>query len=385
MTDRRPPLRTIGGPVPITAARGAASRAHAADPGTPAVRVHRIYNAEQWNHIVHRLPRSDVRQGFEWGEAWSEDDRRPVRLAVFRGPDPVAAAAVLSRTVPGFGALLYAPRGPLFRPDVPEGVTRLIEELRLVGQRAGAAFVRLSPAIPTGDAGPLAPLEGHGLVPLDDPWTTWNTPRGAAVLDITRHEDEIWCGLRRRFRHEVAAAPRHGIVVEPSERDEDLCAVRDLGVHRAVVRHYRAARTVTVLIARAADVVLGFLLAVRFGRCSTVLASSIYATASVSMPRYVAPALGWELIRRERADGVELIDFGATRPPRPSDSGGGLDHFTAGLGCRLETFVRLHDLVLRPLRYRVFRAYEARVLPWLGAAAVRTRRSWPGRLVGRPA
>jgi lipid II:glycine glycyltransferase (peptidoglycan interpeptide bridge formation enzyme) len=384
MTDGRQRLRRVGAaPMPFTAMSARDDhRARAAEPGTPVLTVRRIYNAEQWNHIVHGLPRHDVRQGFEWGEVRSERGWRPVRLAALRDGDPVAAAAVLSRIVPGFGAILDVPRGPLFHHDAPEGVARLIEEVRVVGQRAGAVFARLSPAIPTGDAVVLAALERHGVVPVGEPRTTWSTPREAAVLDITRDEEELWRGLRRRFRHQVAAAPRHGIVVEASERDEDLAATgvgtRDLGLQSAIVRHHRMARAVTVLVARAADVVLGSLLAVRFGRRSTVLATSVRATAAGAVRRDVRPALAWELVRRARAEGVEAIDFGATRP-HPSDPDRGLADVQTGLGCRLETFVRPHDLVLRPHRYRVFRAGEA-----LRAAASLARHAWPGRRAGRP-
>ncbi|MBI2216260.1 MAG: peptidoglycan bridge formation glycyltransferase FemA/FemB family protein [Candidatus Rokubacteria bacterium] len=374
-----------------------------AAPGGTALTVRRIYNADRWNCIVQGFPRYDLRQGFEWGELRAEQRWRPVRFAVLRDAEPVAACAVLCRAIPGAGGILYVPRGPLFRSDVPAGLDRVLEELRALGRRTRAIAVRISPPVPMDDTDSIACLDRSALATVPEPWTTWNSPRYVQVLHLRRHEAELLRGVRRRFREYIAAAPRRRLVIEPSDRDDDLVEfhalmldagrmkgfpVRDLAWYRALVRHYRPERAVTLLVAREQDTMVGGLLAVRFGRKSYMLYTSVRGTLAESARHHVAPALCWEYSRRARAEGCELADLGGTGvgiPPQEGDPGWGLYHFKAGLGCSLETFVHLRDMVLRPLLYRLFRACEAQLLPPLWRLVARAPRAWPARLVGAAA
>jgi lipid II:glycine glycyltransferase (peptidoglycan interpeptide bridge formation enzyme) len=365
-----------------------------------AVTLRRVYHAEQWNRIVQQFDRYDVKQGFEWGEFRAEQGWRVVRMVASRNAEPIAACAVLHRSVPALGAVLYAPRGPLYRADVPEGLSRIVAEIRALGQHTRAVFARMSPGVPAHDAPAVACLEREGLAPIPEPWTTWNTPRHVQVLDLRRDEPDLLRRVRRRYREYISAAPRKGLVIQPSERDEDIVAfhglmvnlgrikrfpVRDLAWYRGLIHHYHADRGVTLLVARAAGSVVGGLLALRFGRRSYMLYTSVRGNAPESIRHHIAPAITWDYVRRARSEGTELADFGGSGvqlPPRETDAGWGVYRFKAGLGCSLETFVPFQDIVLRPDRYRLFRACEARLLPWLWNAVARSPYAWPARAIG---
>lgn len=349
----------------------------------------RVIDRAEWNGVVERFPAYDVRQGFEWGALRDEHGWPPTRLAVYRGDECLAACAVLTRAVPGLGAVIYAPRGPLFRTDEPEALDRLLAAMRHLGRERGAILVRMSPGVRMDDAACLA---SHGLVSLPEPWTTWNTPRYVQVLDLGPDDKALLGGMRRRMREYIAAAPRRGLVVEATSRDEDVRAfhalmvnvgrikgfpVRDIGYYRSLMRHYGAAGACMLLIARTGDAIVGGLLSVRFGRRAYLLYTSVRGNAADAVRHHVAPAISWEFVRRARAEGCELADFGGSGvqlPPRETDAGWGVYRFKAGLGCRLETFVPFHDLVLRPTLYRAFRKLETKVLPpmWTLVARVPT-------------
>lgn len=363
-----------------------------ASTATGALHCRHIMDRDEWNGIVAGFAAHDVKQGFEWGELRSEHGWPPTRLAVFRGDESVAACALLTRAVPGLGAVMYAPRGPLFRPDEPEALDQLIAAMRQLGRASGAIVVRMSPGVRLDEQADAACLAQHGLVSLPEPWTTWNTPRFVQVLDLGPDEKTLLGGMRRRMREYITAAPRKGLVIEATDRDEDLAAfhalmlnvgrikgfpVRDVGYYRSLIRRYREAGACTLLVARTADAVVGGLLAVRFGRRAYLLYTSVRSNAVDTVRHHVAPAISWEFARRARAEGCELADFGGSGvqlPPRETDAGWGVYHFKAGLGCRLETFVPFHDLVLRPALYRGFRLLETKVLPqmWTLVARVPT-------------
>jgi lipid II:glycine glycyltransferase (peptidoglycan interpeptide bridge formation enzyme) len=355
----------------------------------PAPTVRRIANGDQWNRLVQSFDTHDLKQGFEWGELRREQGWVPTRFAVLQNGDCVAACSVLTRAVPGLGAVLYAPRGPLFRPGDPAALERLIAEITRFAQSAGAIFVRISPAISMDDDKAVGSLGGFGFSELPEPWTTWNTPRYVQVLDLGPDEKTLLASMRRRLREYVTAAARKGIVIEATDRDDDLVSfhglmvnvgrikgfpVRDLPYYRALVRHYRGIGALTLLMARAGDAVVGGLLSVKFGRRAYLLYTSVRANAADQVKHHVAPAISWEFVRRARAAGCEVADFGGSGvqlPPSESDAGWGVYHFKAGLGCRLETFVPFRDLILRPRLYRAFRLGEVKILPQMWALMAR--------------
>jgi lipid II:glycine glycyltransferase (peptidoglycan interpeptide bridge formation enzyme) len=343
--------------------------------------VRRIVDAEQWNRFVQGFAAYDFKQGFEWGEVRHEQGWSPTRFAAFQDGDCVAACSVLTRSVPGLGAILYAPRGPLFHATEPTALARLLEEVGRFGRSIGGILLRLSPGIRMDDSPGNQALGALDLAELPEPWTTWNTPRYVQVLHLGPDEKTLLAGVRRRMREYIAAAPRKGLTIEPSERDDDLVAfhalmvnvgrmkgfpVRDLAYYRTVVRQYREIGAASLLVARAGDTLVGGLLAVHFGRRAYLLYTSVRGNAPDQIKHHVAPALTWEFVRRARATGCEVADFGGSGvqlPPSETDAGWGVYHFKAGLGCTLETFVPFRDLVLRPRLYRSLRLVEARVLP----------------------
>lgn len=341
-----------------------------------------VEDRERWNAVVEALE-ADVRQGFEWGELRRRAGWLPVRIAVVSNDVPVAACALATRSLPGLGSVLYASRGPLVLPGCPEAARPLIEEIRRVARRLRAILIRVSPDVRAGEQTTLTPLARLGFRPLPDDFTAWNTPRVSQVLDLRPREEVLWQSVRRRFREYVRAAPRRGVVVA-SEDDErslddlyDLLVnvarlknypIRGLGYYRALFREYRAAGRVMLLVARVERVLAGGLLAIRLGRHSSMLYTSVRSEVGQTVKHHIAPALYWEYIRRARADGCEIADFGPSGvqlEPQETDPGYGVYRFKQGFGCVTATYAPFQDLVLRPALYRLFRLGERGALPLL--------------------
>lgn len=348
-----------------------------------ATNVRRVDDRTHWNEIVQGFATADFKQGFEWGEVRHEQGWTPTRFAAFQDGACVAACALLTRRIPGLGAVMYAPRGPLFHKGEGAAVGHILDEIRRYAKRAGAILVRFSPGIRMDDAQSIEAIDGRGLVELPEETTTWNTPRYVQVLDLRADLTTLLGRVRKRMREYIAAAPRKGIVVEPTDREEDLVAfhtlmvnvgrikgfpVRDIAYYRTLLRHYHGTGS-ALLVARAGGAggaIVGGLLAIHAGRQASMLYTSVRSTSADQLKHHLAPAITWAFVRRAHEAGCEVADLGGSGvqlPPTEKDHGWGVYHFKAGLGCTLETFVPFRDLVLRPALYRVLRVVEARVLP----------------------
>lgn len=344
--------------------------------------VGQVHDRERWNSIVEALD-GDVRQGFEWGELRRRAGWQPVRIAVQDGDEPVAACALLVRSVPALGSVLYASRGPLFGEGYPDASGLLVAEIRRLAQRLRAIVLRASPDIAAREQTRLGPLVRPGFRPIDDDFTAWNTPRVSQTLDLRSGEEALWHGVRRRFREYIRAAPRRGVKVAAEEDERALeglyellvnvarlkhYPIRGLGYYRALFREYRATGRVTLLVARVGGAMAGGLLAIRLGRRSSMLYTSVRSEVGLTVKHHLAPALYWEYIRRATAEGCHLADFGPSGvelEPREADPGYGVYRFKHGFGCVTRTYAPFHDLVFRPALYRLFRLGERGALPVL--------------------
>ncbi|MGH7279017.1 MAG: lipid II:glycine glycyltransferase FemX, partial [Candidatus Rokuibacteriota bacterium] len=350
-----------------------------------ALAVLRITDRDEWNDLVQRLPGCDLRNGYEWGAMRAEQGWQAERLAVVEHGECLAACTVQSRRVGPIGAVLYAPRGPLFVDAA--ALAALVAEVKARASRA--VFLRISPAIPEADATARGDLARLGFVALPETWTPWNAPRHVQVLDIQPPEQELLSGLRRRYRRYVANVGRKGLVVERGDSDAALVAfyglmvelsrvkrfpIRDLGYFRSLHRRYAEGDRAIMLVARTHGDVVGALLGFRFGSRAYIHYSSVRSGLPDAVKHGVAPALFWDFIRRAKAAGCAAVDFGSsgvTRPPDEDHPNHGVYAFKAGLGARLEAYLPYHDLVFRRGTYAAFRFGETRAVPALFAAMAR--------------
>ncbi len=363
----------------------------------PPYRLRWMTDAKEWNALVQSFPGGEVRQGFEWGELCAARGWHPLRLGLFDGPRAVAACAVVTRSLPPVGSVMYAPRGPLWRAEEPAALTRLLEELHVAAWRHSAIFLRVSPGPDTG-----MDVEGAlgraGLVALDDESTTWNTARAAQTVDLTVPQAVLLQQMRRRFREHIASAARKGLVVESSTSESDLAKlhallvstgrrkcipVRDFAHYRTLARLYGASGSLLLLIARLQGRMVGGILALRFGQRMTMLHTSVRFGITEGLKHGVAPVMFWDFIRRAKAAGCSVLDLGSSGVcfiPSERDSGWGVYRFKAGLGARLQAAPRYHDLVFRPTAYRVLRLGERQMMPQMWRIAAHAAGLSPWRL-----
>ncbi len=351
-----------------------------------------VRRRDEWNAIVLGMPRPDFRQSWQWGALRTSHGWTALRVAVGSDDEWTAAAQVLGRRVPGLGAVLYAPRGPL----VAEGETgwsALPLLLRRLQAETGAIFLRASPGVAIEDADTLAPLEARGFARLPDLWSLWNAPRNVMRLDLTGSERDLLARMARKRRQHISTGGRKGVSVDIVTSLAALRTFHELhGVHGrregypvppwptlvALHREFALDDSLAIVRGFVRGELVSMLVGLRFGP----VAHTLYAASTAAARQApVGDLLHWELMRWARAAGCRELDLGSSCtdvPPTATHPNYGIYRFKCELGARLTLCAGYYDHVFAAVRYRVARRLE------LGALHIgqRALRRWGLGLLG---
>jgi len=173
-----------------------------------------IDHPEAWNRIVAELPLTSALQSWGWGEVKRTSGWKPVRLALYDGGAPVAAAQLLERRLAGPLRMAYAPRGPALAEA--KLLPRAAQQL---ARAAGAAlYLQLEP--------PLAleePYDAPAYAGLRPAATI--QPEYSILVDLAAGEEEVLARMKSKTRYNIRLAARKGVtarIVRP--HDEDAAA-----------------------------------------------------------------------------------------------------------------------------------------------------------------
>ncbi|HVL90687.1 MAG TPA: peptidoglycan bridge formation glycyltransferase FemA/FemB family protein [Actinomycetota bacterium] len=322
---------------------------------------------DAFNGFVSAMPSGDLLQSWEWGEIKRASGWAPARYLVMDGGRIVAAASVLrTRPLKGAPPLLYAPRGPVFRPEAAGAVRALAEQIR---RDAGSAFVlKCDPAIEAGSAEAGA-LREAGFRPAGGAGFGGVQPKAVMVLDIGRDEDAILEGFKSKWRYNIRLAERKGVTVEQAGR-EDLPAFYDLLLITAkrdgfFVRGRAYFETLfdtleprdmlSLWLARYEAAPVAGAICFAFGNRVTYVYGASSNEHRKVMPNHL---MQWTMIQWARKRGATLYDFRGVSPVRDGkpveEHIAGLNRFKEGFGARYVEYTGDLDLPLRPLVWRAW-------------------------------
>ena len=317
--------------------------------------------------FVAASPAGDLLQSWEWGEIKRSSGWAPARYLAEDDGEIVAAASVLrTRPLKGAPPLLYAPRGPVFRADVPGALPALVAQIR---RDAGSAFVlKCDPAVAAGSA-EAAALRAAGFREAGGGGFGGVQPKAVMVLDIDRDEDALLEGFKSKWRYNIRLAERRGVTVEQAGRDElaafyDLLVttaardgffVRGRGYFETLFDTLAPSEMLSLWLARYEGRAVAGAICFAFGdRVTYVYGASSNEDRNV-MPNHL---MQWTMIQWARKRGARLYDFRGVSPMRdgkPADEHiAGLNRFKEGFGARYVEYTGDLDLPLRPLVWRAW-------------------------------
>lgn len=183
------------------------------------LQLHTIHGRQQpmWDATVQRLPLHHILQSWAWGEFKSRWDWTPTRLMWRRGGRPVAAAHLLRRALPGIPvSIAYVSKGPVFDPDDPALVDRVLHDIEEEARRQRCLFVKIDPDVPAEHHVVVSLLQNRGWRSSPEQIQFRNT----AILDVTPDEETLLMAMHQKTRYNVRYAGRKGVEVTAGTPDD---------------------------------------------------------------------------------------------------------------------------------------------------------------------
>ena len=188
--------------------------------------VEEINAADQWHELISQWHGHPL-QEWQWGDLkaatgpWTAH-----RVVCSEDGQPAGCAQILVRRLPWpFGAICYAPRGPVAADEarLPELADACADWCR---RHVNAVSLKIDPAVTE--------------LNLSDSWkpSEYVLLAKTGVIDLTRPEDEIFQGLHsKKARQYIRKAGREGVTCRPATR-EDLDAILAIYHQTAANDHF---------------------------------------------------------------------------------------------------------------------------------------------------
>jgi lipid II:glycine glycyltransferase (peptidoglycan interpeptide bridge formation enzyme) len=339
-------------------------------------------DAASWDARVAANPLGSYLQTSAWAEAKAANGWSPVRVLA---SGEIGAQVLVRRPRPFPWTYAYAPRGPVAAAWDAGSIAAFTEALREILPQGGRrpSHVRIDPPVEANgsddrDGATSAALRRLGWRPVPAV-----LPPSTHVVDLAGSEDDLWSGLRKKWRQYVNRGRHAGLEVVAGGRDElaefhaiyaDTAkrtgfAIRPMSEYTRVWDAFSRTASCELLFARLPDgeaVSTLFLI-----RCGDRVVEPWGGMTGAGADTRASYLLKWEAMRRSRAAGATLYDMW----------GGllmsGIAHFKRGFGGRDVEYVGTWDLVLDPLAWLVYSPVR-RTIVRTQRAVRRLRRSSQG-------
>ena len=305
-----------------------------------------------WDRWVEEAPTGAYPQLSAWAAVKARNGWRAERIVVDgeRGPLGLQLLVLGRRRLPW--RIGYASRGPVGAVDDPRAVAELTRRLRDHGERCRIVEIVIDPEVEPGH--PLVTsLRAAGWRPSPS-----LQPDRSRVLDLALPEDQLWAGVRSKWRQYVNKARRDGITVEEAGEAglpefygiyietarRAGFVVRSAESYTEVYRAYARGDRARLLLARSADgTPVATLMLLACGRRVVEPYGGMTEAGAASRANYL---LKWEAIRSSRERGFATYDMWGIAHP-------GIEQFKAGFGGTEVTYAGAFVLVIDPVVHAV--------------------------------
>ena len=365
----------------------------------------RTIRPDEFRGFLDRTDGASYQQTSEWSRVRSADWDHELVGWFDSGNQPVAAAVIRYRRLPGVDLrFAYIPQGPLIDWSAPEALDLLtaleahMRTRRVFGLRSSPAVTLRQWDAETVRAGAADPgITRFSQLPPDDVSRSaldlaaalreagWREVIDDAEADASQPhlnfhlrldgltEEAVQARMTKAWRKNIRRSAREGVEVTPGGRD-DLGDVHRLFVETAERNGFAPqprSHIDAIWEAMSRDFPGGFALDIARHEGTAIAANAtarigrrvqgVLAATSAAKPETRASnAAYWTIIRRAIADGAEILDLGGVEDTLDEDDHAtGLIRFKAGMGADAHECLGVWDRPLQPLVYAAF----ARLLP----------------------
>lgn len=351
----------------------------------------RLLSDPDWDAFVESTPGGHHAQTSLWAQVKRSLGWDAVRVVAREGDRIVGGVQLLTRHVGRFGAVAFAPRGPLLASHDSRVLDAVLDAVMQFGRAEGIRYIKLQPPVDRPDL--VVALEKRGWVASG----VEAAPSASVRVRLDRSEDEILAGMRRSTRRGARQAIDRGLRIRVGAEDDiqQLYAMiastaERQEFHAYPLRYYEAMWRVfaereraLLLIGELDGEVLAAHLYLAFNDCVTAKAGGWSGRKTSVRPN---AAMDWTAMRWGRDLGMQSFDFDgismsvakalATGEPLAESDRSGVSEYKLGFGGTVMLFPSAVD----NSPSRALRPAVQLVAPRLGAV-----RNAAHRVLGRGA
>ena len=318
-----------------------------------------------WDGFVAARPEANFLQSWDFYEFHKARGKKVVRRLVYEGDAIVGAYAGVVETAKR-GRYMAIAGGPLMDWNDRKVVDAVFDDIREQGAACGCVFVRVRPQLELSEKS-LKLMADLGLrrAPM------YLSVEYAGILDLSKTREEILARASQGFRRKLRKAEKNEIEVlaeTSNEAIKEFCRLEKLHAERQryvafsesfLKKQFEAFREggeVLIYTARKDGEVLAQNFMIFYGP----EASYHYGVSSELGTKYsAAPLLHMMAMDEARKRGcVRYNLWGIVGMEETSHRFYGVSEFKRSFGCEELEYTPAHDMILKPLKYRLNWAVE---------------------------
>lgn len=301
------------------------------------------------------LPHSFL-QSWSWGEFNKLNGQPVYRFGFYRDEELIGVAQVLFIHAKR-GSFYLVPHGPLIRKmdDYSACVGSLLTGLRTLNEYKMCSFVRVCPLlVDVQENRKIFTDLGFRNAPIHQhPELSW-------MIDISRDDELILGDMRKTTRHAIRKGEKDGVIVELSDKVEDVSRFWDLYKETFIRQKFtpfskKYLEEEFEVFNERKNVLLGFSIfegKVVSGALIVFDNGGAYYHHGASLHTGNVPTsqiLQWRLIQEAKSRGCKYYNFWGIAPEnKPKHPWAGLSVFKKGFGGFEEAYVHAQDFVITP-------------------------------------
>jgi len=321
-----------------------------------SVQVKPITSRDEWEKFLAEYQPHTFLQNWAWGEAQKILGHQIFRLGIY-DQEKIVGLALIYKIQAKRGSFLFCPHGPLLDWNQPEAFQVLIQYLKNLGKKEKVDFLRISSlAENLEDRKQQFKTIGFRNAPVH-----MMHPELAWLIDITKSEEEILSGIKKRTRYSIRKAQNDGVKIVVSSESAGVEKFYDLYLETAkrqkfvpFTKDYIKKEFEIFSQENKILVFFGYYQEKLLATAMIVFANdsgfyhhgaSIRETSGVP----VAELLQWEAVKEAKRRGMKFYNFWGIAPENsPHHPWAGLSLFKKGFGGFAESYLHAQDLVLSP-------------------------------------
>ncbi len=316
---------------------------------------------KQWDDFVTSHEEANFLQAWAWGEFHLSRNKKIVRRIVLDDKDKPVAAYVGEIETAKRGKYMAIAGGPIMDWSDKKIVRAVFEDIKEQGQANNCVFIRVRPQLEASKKAEKL-FQDLGLQPA--PY--YLSVELAGVLDLNQSEDEIKKNAATRIRRALNKAKKEGVTVETSVDPKDIKKFYKIQLETASRHNFYAFSEdflekqfaafakngqVKLYIAKHNNKILAENFMIFYGN----EASYHYGVSSEAGTKISsAPLLHFTAMEDARKHGIKRYNFwGITGVDETKHRFYGVSQFKRGFGVVELQYLHAHDMVLKPLAYKL--------------------------------